>query len=96
LSGRPAVDYPRGPVIGTTYRVRKDRIDTGGAVTLRHDSKLLHIKVGRRYAKTRVLMLVAGLDVRIVTEDGELIRELTIDPTKTYQGLGDAKGARMS
>ncbi len=89
-------DHPRGPVIETTYRVRKDRIDTGGAVTLRHDSKLLHIKVGRRYAKTRVLMLVAGLDVRIVTEDGELIRELTIDPTKTYQGLGDAKGARMS
>ncbi len=89
-------DHPRGPVIETTYRVRKDRIDTGGAVSLRHDSKLLHIKVGRRYAKTRVLMLVAGLDVRIVTEDGELIRELTIDPTKTYQGLGDAKGARMS
>ena len=89
-------DHPRGPVIEATYRMRKDRIDTGGAVTLRHDSKLLHIKVGRRYAGTRVLMLVAGLDVRIVTEDGELIRELTIDPTKTYQGLGKAEGARMS
>ncbi len=89
-------DHPHGPVIEATYRVRKDRIDTGGAVTLRHDSKLLHIKVGRRYAKTRVLMLVAGRDVRIVTEDGELIRELTIDPTKTYQGLGKAEGARMS
>ena len=83
-------------MIETTYRVRKDRIDTGGAVTLRHDSKLLHIKVGRRYAKMRVLMLVAGRDVRIVTEDGELIRELTIDPTKTYQGLGKAESARMS
>jgi transposase InsO family protein len=89
-------DHPRGPVIEATYRVRKDRIDTGGAVTLRHDSKLMHIKVGRRHAGTRVLMLVAGLDVRIVTEDGELIRELTIDPTKTYQGLGKAEGARMS
>ncbi len=83
-------------MIEATYRVRKDRIDTGGAVTLRHDSKLLHIKVGRRHAGTRVLILVAGLDVRIVTEDGELIRELTIDPAKTYQGLGKAEGARMS
>jgi len=89
-------DRPRGPVIEGTYRVRRDRIDRGGAVTLRYDSKLLHIKVGRRYAGVRVLLLVAGLDVRIVTEDGELIRELTIDPTRSYQGLGTAKGARMS
>ena len=85
-------DRPRGPVIEATYRVR----NTGGAVTLRHHSKLLHIKVGRRYAGTRVLMLIAGLDVRIVSDDGELIRELRIDLTKTYQGLGNAAGARMS
>jgi hypothetical protein len=81
-------DRPLGPVIEGTYRVRRDRIDTGGAVTLRYDSKLLHIKVGRRYAGVRVLLLVAGLDVRIVTDDGALIRELTIDPTRSYQGLG--------
>jgi hypothetical protein len=54
-------------------------------VTLRHDSKLLHIKVGRRYAGVRVLMLVAGLDVRIVSEDGELLRHLTLDPSRSYQ-----------
>lgn len=89
-------DHPRGPAIEAIYRVRKDRIDTGGAVSLRHDSKLMHIKVGRRYAGVRVLMLVAGLEVRIVTEDGELIRELTIDPMRGYQGLGNPKGARMS
>ena len=47
-------DRPRGPVIDTTYRVRRDRIDAGGAVTLRHDSRLLHIKVGRRQAGMRV------------------------------------------
>jgi len=81
-------DRPRGPVIEATYRVRRDRIDGGGAVTLRHDSTLLHIKVGRRHAGTRVLLLVAGLDVRVVSEDGELLRELTIDPTRSYQGLG--------
>jgi hypothetical protein len=70
------------------YRVRRDRIDGGGAVTLRHDSRLHHIKVGRRHAGSRVLMLVAGLDVRIVDEDGELLREFTLDPSRGYQPLG--------
>jgi hypothetical protein len=83
-------------VIEATYRVRRDRIDGGGAVTLRHDSTLLHIKVGRRHAGTRVLLLVAGLDVRVVSEDGELLRELTIDPTRSYKGLGsdEVQGCR--
>ena len=86
-AGRPKAS-PNGPVIPAPFRVRRDKIDGGGAVTLRHNSRLHHIKVGRRYAGTRVLMLVAGLDVRIVSEDGELLRELTLDPTRSYQPLG--------
>jgi hypothetical protein len=31
---------------------------------------------------------VAGPDVRIITDDGELIRALTLDPTRSYQPLG--------
>jgi transposase InsO family protein len=79
---------PSGPVILAPFRLRRDRIDGAGAVTLRHDSRLHHIKVGRRHAGTRVLMLVAGLDVRIVSEDGELLRSLTLDPSRGYQPLG--------
>jgi transposase InsO family protein len=79
---------PRGRPIARHYRVRRDRIDGVGAVTLRHDSRLHHIKVGRRYTGTRVLMLVAGLDVRILDEDGELLRALTLDPARAYQPLG--------
>jgi transposase InsO family protein len=79
---------PSGPVIPRHCRVRRDRIDAGGAVTLRHDSRLHHIKVGRRHARRRVLMLVAGLDVRIVSEDGELLRELILDPGRDYQPMG--------
>jgi transposase InsO family protein len=79
---------PTGLNIPTHCRVRRDRIDAGGAVTLRHDSRLHHIKVGRRHARRRVLMLVAGLHVRIVTEDGELVRELVLDPTRDYQPMG--------
>jgi GNAT superfamily N-acetyltransferase len=78
---------PRGASIPMHCRVRRDRIDRGGGVTLRHDSRLHHIKVGRRHAGTRVLMLVAGLDVRIVSEDGELLRELVLDPSRSYQPM---------
>ena len=31
-----------------------------------------------------------GLRVRVVTEDGELIRELTLDPNRDYQPHGRA------
>jgi transposase InsO family protein len=79
---------PSGPIVHAPFRLRRDRIDGSGSVTLRHDSRLHHIKVGRRFAGTRVLLLVAGLDVRIVNEDGELLRSLTIDPSTGYQGLG--------
>ena len=67
-----------------------------GAVTLRHNSRLHHIKVGHRHAGRRVLMLVAGLDVRIVTEDGELIRELILDPSRDYQPMPSPQRGRMS
>ena len=86
-AGRPKAS-PTGLVIPPHYRVRRDRIDGVGAVTLRHDSRMHHIKVGRRHAGRRVVMLVAGLSVRIVTEDGELLRELILDPTRSYQPLG--------
>jgi hypothetical protein len=31
---------------------------------------------------------VADLEVRVITEDGELLRQLTLDPTRDYQGHG--------
>jgi len=86
-AGRPKA-VPSGAPIPAHCRVRRDRLDRGGGVTLRHDSRLHHIKVGRRHAGTRVLMLVAGLDVRIVGEDGELLRELVLDPSRDYQPMG--------
>jgi transposase InsO family protein len=85
-AARPKAE-PLGLRIPVHHRVRRDRIDAGGAVTLRHDSRLHHIKVGRRHAGTRVLMLVAGLDVRIVSEDGKQLRTLTLDPSRSYQPL---------
>ncbi len=54
-------------------------------MTLRYKSDLLHIGVGRPHNGQSVLLLVKDLDVRILTLDGELIRQLTIDPTRNYQ-----------
>jgi len=78
---------PRRPgiIVPTQHRVRRDRIDGGGNVTLRYQSRLRHLGVGRRDAGTRVLLLVADRDVRVITEDGELLAEFTINPTKDYQ-----------
>lgn len=68
------------------YRVRRDRVDSNGKLTLRHNSRLHHIGLGRRHAGTRVLMLVCELDIRIIGEDnGELLTTLTLDPSRDYQ-----------
>jgi transposase InsO family protein len=77
-----------GEAVSPTTKVRRDRIDNSGTVTLRHRSRLHHIAVGRAHKFKRVLMLVADLDVRIVDDDGTLLRHLTLDPSKDYQPVG--------
>ena len=72
----------------THYRVRRDRIDSHGSVTLRYLGRLRHIRVGAIHRNRRVLLLVAGADVRVVTTGGELLRELRLDPDHVYFGLG--------
>ena len=39
----------------------------------------------RNHAGTRVLVLIADLDVRILTEEGELLRALRLNPSRDYQ-----------
>ena len=77
---------PTGTPLDTGhYRVRHDRIDASGVITLRHNSRLHHIGLGRRHAGTRVLVLARDLHVRVLTTDGDLLRELTLDPSRDYQ-----------
>ena len=81
---------PSGPMIqvGAGVRVRRDRIDNNGKVTLRHRTRLHHIGVGHAHTGKRVVMLVDGLSVRVVSQDGDLLRQLTLDPTRDYQPQG--------
>jgi hypothetical protein len=84
FTARPkATPSRRGFVVPRHYRIRRDKVDHSGVITLRHNSRLHHVGLGRRHAGTRVLVLVAELDVRVLTEDGQLIRALTLDPTAT-------------
>ncbi len=74
-----------GIALPAHHRVRRDKVDKAGKVTLRYHSRLLHIGVGRAHSGTRVLLLVADRDVRVITEHGELLSHATIDPTRAYQ-----------
>jgi transposase InsO family protein len=96
----PAAAYnsrPKATPVGrdgdTHLRVRHDHVDQAGRVTLRHAGRLHHIGIGRTHARTPITLLIADLDIRIInTTTGELLRHLTLDPTRDYQPLNPPPG----
>jgi len=101
LPGRatPATIYNTRPKATPTaatqphQRVRHDRVDGAGTVTLRVNGRLHHIGIGRTHTRTPVILLVNDLHVRVVhASTGELLRDLTIDPTRDYQPTGKPPG----
>ena len=94
-SKRPLNSTP-GPQrsVGTSnWRVRHDRIDLGGKITLRHHGHMFKIGIGRPHARTRVVCLIKDLEIRIIhATTGEILRTLTLDTTRTYQPTGKPEG----
>jgi transposase InsO family protein len=79
----------------THYRVLNDRVDALGKLSLRSNGRMHHIGVGAEHARTQVLKLVDGLHIRIINAaTGELLRELTLNPTRDYQPLGRPPGPK--
>ena len=75
------------------YRVLHDIVDNNGKLTLRADGRMHHIGIGTHHRRTRVIKIVDDLHVRIINAaTGELLRELTIDPTRDYQPTGRPPG----
>jgi transposase InsO family protein len=72
------------PLLANT-KVRHDKVDTTGCVTLRHRSRLHHIGIGRAHRGRRVLILVCDLDINVIADNGERLRHLTLDPNRDYQ-----------
>ena len=92
----PATVYPARPKANPGTRTdthdRVDRVDEAGSVTLRMAGRLHHIGVGRTHARTRVLILVHDLNIRIIkATTGGLLRYLILDPTCHYQPTGNPK-----
>jgi transposase InsO family protein len=92
-AARPKATPTAGRDDDTHDRIRRDRVDATGVVTLRHAGRLHHIGIGRTHARTHVLLLVQDLHIRVIdAATGELLRELTLDPTRDYQPTGAPKG----
>ncbi|HET7173805.1 MAG TPA: IS481 family transposase, partial [Nocardioidaceae bacterium] len=67
---------PAKAPIAAHCRVRRDKVDTGGVITIRYNSQLRHIGLGREHAGTHVLALIADRYIRVVDADtGQLLRE---------------------
>jgi transposase InsO family protein len=77
---------PQLPQRVTEFRVRHDKVDSCGRVTLRYLSQLRHIYIGRAHKGATIRLLIAGSNVRIVRDDGQLLRELSLDPNRRYFG----------
>ena len=71
------------------YRVRHDRIDAAGVITIRYHSHLHHIGLSKHLRGTNVIVLIDDLDIRVLNHNtGTLIRKLVLDPTRDYQPRG--------
>ena len=75
----------RGGSFTRELRVRHDKIDQHVRVTIRYESKLHHIGMGRGLKGIRIILLVAGRSIRIVTADEQLLRDFELDPSCDYQ-----------
>jgi transposase InsO family protein len=86
LKARPAT-----ATAATHFRVRRDRVDKAGKVSLRYGSRLYKIGLGRANKGRAIKLLIADRNVRVIDANGELIRELTLDPSRIYQPLAGSE-----
>ena len=79
-------DQPTTTLGNSCWRVRYDRVDAHGKITLRYAGKLRHLGIGHAHNRQRIILLVNGPQALAINKTtGEIIGEYTIDPTKNYQ-----------
>ena len=67
------------------YRVRYDRLDTKGKMTLRRAGRMHHLGVGTAHARKRVLALADDHHITVIElHTGEVLSDHLIQPDKTY------------
>ncbi|WP_372627834.1 integrase core domain-containing protein [Glutamicibacter halophytocola] len=66
------------------FRIRHDRVDSGGKVTLRHDGKLRHLGVRKIHRRKKVVMLIDTEEVTVMdAETSEVLSSHVIDPANS-------------
>jgi transposase InsO family protein len=89
---RPKATPSSEPPDRTHTRVRTDRVNNG-KITLRHAGTLYSIGIGRSWSGQPVTLLVNGLHITVIhARTGELIRQLTLDPTRRHQPQNPKQG----
>lgn len=75
------------------WRIRHDKVDKTGRITIRHASRLHHIGIGYEHIGTTVRVLVHDLHITVINANtGEIIRALHLDTNRDYQPLGRPPG----
>ena len=69
------------------HRIRKDTVDCRGHVTLRYLGKLRHLNIGWKYQGQTILLYIVDDHVDVVTPEGELVGEITLNPDRNYQPI---------
>ncbi len=76
---------PPGPGKPSHYRLRYDRLDTLGKMSLRRAGRMHHLGIGTAHAGKRVLAIADDTTVTVTElQTGELLSTNTINPDKTY------------
>jgi len=79
---------PAGTLINQPHhRIRHDIVDSRGHVTLRYLGKLRHLNVGWHHVGHRIRLYIVDEHVDVVTEDGELVGEIFLNPDRDYQPI---------
>ena len=60
-------------------------MDSNDTITIRYKARVHHVGVGRRFAGQRVVVHMAGRDVRVLTTDGQPLRHFKLNPAQDYQ-----------
>jgi transposase InsO family protein len=76
---------PTTPGDPNLWRVRYDTIDPGGKVSLRYGNRMLHLGVGRAHARTEIIILIHNHDATVISLNGTVLGDYTIDPKQSYQ-----------
>jgi transposase InsO family protein len=76
---------PTGPRRPGHYRLRYDRLDNAGKMSLRRAGRMHHLGTGRAHARKRVLAIADDTSVTVIElETGEILSTHLIEPARTY------------